>query len=185
MSGIYAKLLKAMQAMDNPVKDKSAYKYNYADLSQVLSIVKPALYENGLGLTQSTVYEEEAPYLVTIVFDDAEMLALSKRRLYDFTDAQAVGSGDTYTRRYELMKVFCLAAEDDDGAATKGKTAQVPTGLQEAQQRLVAAENAYCELMGIPDARGWHKDMVMTRKDYANTAESLNKIAAELEGAMQ
>ena len=187
MTSINAKLLRAMQQMDNPVKDKTAdvrkYTYNYADLSQVLSIVKTALFANGLGLMQAVKYEGEVPYLMTSVFDENETLHLSQRRLYDFTDAQATGSGDTYTRRYELMKVFCLAANDDDGAATKGQVQQVPAGLREAQNRLAQAEKKYCELMGIADTVGYHKEIVMNRVDYKNDVESLNKIAAELESA--
>ena len=182
MTSINAKLLKAIQQMENPIKDKSAYKYLYADLSQVLGIVKPALYANGLGLMQSVKYENEIPYLVTTVFDENKMLQLSERRLYDFTDAQAVGSCDTYTRRYELMKVFCLAAEDDDGAATKGNKSQVPTNLKKAQTRLVKAEERYCELNGIADSAAFHREQIMTRDDYQNDVETLNRIAAELEG---
>lgn len=182
MSEIYKKLFQAVQKMDNPVKDKSAYKYQYADLSQVLGIVKPALFDCGLGLLQHVKYVNEIPYLVTTVFDESEALDLSERRLYDFTDAQATGSGDTYARRYELMKVFCLAADDDDGAATKNG-AQVPTDLQKAQKRLLDAETKYCELQGITDTKAFHKEQIMSRGDYKNDVETLNRIAAELEGA--
>ena len=181
MTSIYSKLLKAIQQMDNPVKDKSAYKYQYADLSQVLGIVKPALFANGLGLMQSVKYDEGVPYLVTTVFDEQETLNLSQRKLYDFTDAQATGSGDTYTRRYELMKVFCLAADDDDGAATK--SAHIPSDLQKAQRRLIDAEKKYCELNGITDSKKFHETEIMTRDDYGNDVDALNRIAAELEGA--
>ena len=189
MSEIYKKLAKAIQSMDNPIKDKTAYKYQYADLSQVLSIVKPALYENGLCLMQSVKYSNEIPYLVTSVFDDTERLDLSERRLYDFTDAQATGSSDTYTRRYELMKVFCLVADDDDGASTKNAR-QVPTDMDKAKQRLWNAEKRYCELNGISEVKAWHDENVATREDYLAALksktdfETLNKIAAEIEGEL-
>lgn len=182
MTSLNGKLLKAIQQMDNPVKDKSAYKYQYADLSQVLSIVKPALFKNGLGLMQHVRYNGETPFLVTTVFDENESLDLSERRLYDFTDAQATGSGDTYARRYELMKVFCLAADDDDGASTKNAR-QEPDSLQKAQQRLWSAENRHCELNGITDVKKFHETTIMARDDYRNDVESLNRISAELEGA--
>ena len=184
MSDIYKKLLKAVQQMENPIKDKSAYKYLYADLSQVLGIVKPVLFDNGLGLMQHVKYVNDAPFLVTTVFDESGTLDLSERRLHDFPDAQATGSYDTYTRRYELLKVFSLATDDDDGAATKGIVTKEPTELQKAQKRLLDAEKIYCELNGISNAAEYHREIVMMRDDYKNDVETLNRIAAELEGQL-
>ena len=180
---MWAKLLRAMQAISNPRKDKKAnagkFSYNYADLAQVLSLIKPALYAEGLGLLQTVEYREGIPYLITSVFDENDVLKLSERRLYDYTDAQAEGSGLTYTRRYELLTVFGLAAEDDDGAPTK--TAQtIPANLKEAQQFLVNAEAGYCNRHGINDARAFHEQYIITREDYSNTVDALHRIATEL-----
>ena len=180
---IWPKLMAAMQAMSNPVKDKTAnagkYHYNYSDLAQVLSIVKPALTNNGLGLIQYAEYEEGIPYLVTAVFDEEELVPLSKRRMHDYTDAQAQGSGLTYTRRYELLTVFGLAAEDDDGSATK-QAEELPKSLKEAQQMLIRAERAYCWEHGYEDVNEFHKNQIMTRDDYRNDPETLTRIAMEL-----
>ena len=181
---MWDKLFKAMQDMANPRRDRTAnagkYKYNYADLAQVLGIVKPALFANGLGLLQGVEYRDQIPYLVTSVFDGNDVLKLSERRLYDYTDAQAEGSGLTYARRYELLTVFGLAPEDDDGAATKNATG-LPTSLKEAQQFLMNAEANYCSRRGINDVRGFHEQSIMTRGDYANTVEALTRISMELD----
>ena len=179
---LWEKLLNAMQAMENPRKDAKAdagrFSYQYATLPQVLGIVKPALYANGLGLLQVIQYADATPYLVTSVFDESEILELSRRRLYDYTDAQAEGSGLTYARRYELLTVFGLAAEDNDGASTKNATVY-PATLAEAQQRLWEAEKAYCKREGIADVKVFHAD-VMARRDYHNDIETLTRIAMEL-----
>lgn len=176
------KLLKALQDMENPVKDKVAdvkkYTYKYSDLAQVLGIVKPALYKNGLGLLQGVKYEGEVPFLVTCVFDENETLELSRRRLFEYTDAQAEGSGLTYARRYELLTAFGLAAEDDDGAPTKTATPR-PSNLAEAQQMLWNAEKEYCERAGIADVRSFHQE-TMAREDYRNDVITLTRIALEL-----
>lgn len=178
-----AKLLSAMQAMENPRKDAKAdagrFSYQYATLPQVLGIVKPALYANGLGLLQGIQYADNIPYLVTSVFDESEILELSRRRLYDYTDAQAEGSGLTYARRYELLTVFGLAAEDNDGASTKNATVY-PATLSEAQQMLWNAVKAFCAREGIEDAKEYHKRVIMTRPDYSNDIEPLTRIAMEL-----
>ena len=181
MSEIHKKLYRAIHEMGNPIKDKSAYKYYYADLSQVLGIVKPVLDQNGLCLYQHVKYENGKPYLITTVFDEDESLDLSERQIHDFPDAQATGSYDTYMRRYELLKVFCLTADDDDGAATSGIVEKKPSALQLAQQRLLKAERRFCELNDL-EPKNYHETVVMKRDDYSNDVETLNRIAAELEG---
>lgn len=177
------KLLRAMQAMSNPIKDKTAdagkYRYNYSDLAQVLGIVKPALASEGLGLWQRVEYDSEhIPYLVTYIFDETEKMELSRRRMYDYTDAQAQGSGLTYTRRYELLTIFGLAAEDDDGKQTK-KASALPQTLKGAQQMLLKAEREYCARNLIQDVSQFHQD-IMCREDYRNDVSALTKIAMEL-----
>lgn len=177
---IWDKLFKALQLMENPRKDRVAdvkkYTYKYADLAQVLSIVKPALFQVGLGLLQGVQYFEGIPYLVTSVFDEQEVLELSRRRIHDYSDAQAEGSDLTYTRRYELLTVFGLAAEDDDGASTVNQPA-LPATLAEAQNALWMAEMAYCERTG-QNAKEFHKQ-TMSRPDYRNDIQTLHRIAQE------
>lgn len=185
---LWGKLLEAQKAMRHPVRDKTAevktksgytYTYDYVDLAQVLSIVLDALHANGLGLIQSVEYVENVPYLVTIVFDSDESQVLSRRRLFDLTDAQAQGSGLTYTRRYELLTVFGLAASDeDDGEATKNAQ-ELPKDLQQAQGMLVQAEKTYCWKYGIADVNQFHQD-ILCREDYRNDTETLTRIAMEL-----
>ena len=179
---MWAKLLSAMQAMENPRKDAKAdagrFSYQYATLPQVLGIVKPALYANGWGLWEGIQYADNIPYLVTSVFDENAVLELSRIKVHDYTDAQAMGSYLTYARRYELLTVFGLAAEDDDGAPTKNATTY-PATLAEAQQRLWEAEKAYCAREGYTDVKAFHQN-VMLRKDYRNDIETLTRIAMEL-----
>ena len=57
--------------------------------------------------------------------------------------------------------------------------------LGKAQTRLVNAERAYCNVMGIPDWGEFHRTQVMTRKDYRNNVDSLGAIADEFEQAVR
>ena len=57
--------------------------------------------------------------------------------------------------------------------------------LGESQNRLVAAEKAYCNVMGINDWGEFHRTQVMTRSDYKNNVESLDAIADEFEQAVR
>ena len=125
-----AKLLAAMQEMSNPKKDTNAYNYKYAQLDQVLDIVRPALQAHGMDIRwqqrketisyidgrERTIYVQEL-----YVFDANEERLLDTRPL-DFTASiQDRGKEETYLRRYALQSVFALAAEDDDGAEINAK----------------------------------------------------------------
>jgi hypothetical protein len=46
-------------------------------------------------------------------------------------DAQGIGSGITYARRYGLMSVLCIAAADDDGNAAVEKPPAPPVKKSE------------------------------------------------------
>ena len=130
-----AKLLAAMQEMSNPKKDTNAYKYKYAQLDQVLGIVRPALQAHGMDIrwqqTQvSTAYldpkdgeiKELAIYVQNLYVFDANEERLMDSRPIDFTaPIQDRGKEETYLRRYALQSVFALAAEDDDGAEINAK----------------------------------------------------------------
>ena len=126
-----ARLIAAMADMQNPTKSKTAsiptkngnsYKYKYETLDQVLGVVRPALAEHGLALTQQQTWSENTSSYVlrTVVFDSSEERLMDERPLHDYPDAQAAGSWETYMRRYALRTAFGLAGEDDDGAATVG-----------------------------------------------------------------
>ena len=180
---MWDKLLAAQKEMSNPKKDKTAdagrYAYNYADLAQVLSIILPALHNNGLGLQQRIEYSEDKPYLVTSVFDESDKMELSRFQLKVYADMQAHGSALTYARRYELLTVFGLAAEDDDGKGSKFAPT-VDDELKAAQQFLLQAEKTYCWQHGDQDPKVFHQEFILTRKDYRNDVETLTRIANEL-----
>lgn len=98
----------------------------YLDLKGLLSIVKPVLVANDLLLVQTvsnTGGPQPAPALTTRLIhvpssefiEDQMLLSATK------TDPQAQGSAVTYARRYALMTLLGLVAdEDDDGNAASG-----------------------------------------------------------------
>lgn len=153
---IMAKIIKAMAGMRNPKRDATAdvkkYKYTYATLEQVLSIVKPQLFAHELVLLQRVEHRDGEYYLTTSIADAAETLELDIRPITFTGDAQRDGSLETYYRRYALMTVFGLAGEDDDGAATKK-----PTGKDKGgdSPELKAAKLHFCDV--CERRGGWKK----------------------------
>ena len=75
-----------------------------------------------------------------------------------------------------------IASADEVKAAIEHQQAneEPQNPLQRAQEQLVAAEKQYCAAHGIESWGDFHREQIMTRKDYANTVESLTAIAAEL-----
>jgi hypothetical protein len=126
-----AALIAAQQQFGDITKDKSVevagktkegrlfkYSYTYANLGSVLDAVMPALHENGLTLVQAMELQDGVPGIVTILMHDgSESRVQSFTPIYwaDKTDTQKYGGAITYCRRYAIMALLCLAAEDDDG----------------------------------------------------------------------
>ena len=111
------------------VKDQTAdtgkYKYRYADLATLLEGALPAFRANGLTLIQAPDFNGEALLLTTVIANEGgAWLSNTFRIPCGGRDPQAVGSAETYARRYALMALLALAGEDDDGAAAKPQTAK-------------------------------------------------------------
>ena len=133
-------LCAAQSQMKNPKKDKTAkvrtrtggeYTYSYTTLDDVLDVVRPALNENGLFLSQRSESAGDGMLLRTCVMygDTVHELDVTPYQ-YD-TDPQEFGKRETYARRYSILKAFALAGvEDTDGDTGAGgmKPPSNPTG---------------------------------------------------------
>ena len=161
-----------MGEMENPTKSKKAevptknggkYSYNYESLDQVLEAIRPALTNNGIGLTQGLRYDAESDkyILETAVFDENESIILDSRPMRFYDRAQEIGSWETYMRRYALRAAFGLTGEDDDGAAASNakpygdmiKGAKVTEMASDKQMNMI-----YAKLNELADLRGVSKD---------------------------
>lgn len=125
-------LCAAQKQMQNPKKDKTAkvktrtggeYTYNYTTLDAVLDVVRPALNENGVFLSQRSEVAENGMLLNTaVMYGDAVQVLDVTPYQYD-ADPQEFGKRETYARRYSLLKAFGLAGDDDtDGDTGAGGT---------------------------------------------------------------
>lgn len=126
-------LCAAQKQMQNPKKDKTAkvktrtggeYTYNYTTLDAVLDVVRPALNDNGVFLSQRSEVVENGMMLQTaVMYGDAMQVLDVTPYQYD-TDPQEFGKRETYARRYSLLKAFGLAGDDDtDGDTGAGGSA--------------------------------------------------------------
>ena len=130
-------LLKAKSAMGALLKDAKNphFKSTYASLSAVVDVLRQPLTDNGIVYIESPVPELEPGRIAidltichaasgeSITYRSPVMVAQQQT-------PQAIGSALTYARRYQLMTVFGLAPEDDDG--NEGTKATQPQ--RQAQQ---------------------------------------------------
>ncbi len=99
------------------------YSYNYGSLPYIMEVIKPHLETSGLMFTQplslnegmrcivTTLYHIETGESIQSVIDIPEVEFVGQN-IY-----QAMGSGITYLRRYALMSVLGIVAEEDDNDA--------------------------------------------------------------------
>lgn len=137
---LFAAMALARQEFSAFTKSKTAtiksdkgisYGYNYADLSDIIEAIAPALAKHGLVIIQEPeVISTDGRQVVVI----SGCIAHKSGAVYQFrplplpvvgSTAQAIGSAISYARRYQLSALFNLAASDDDGeAAAKSAKAQ-------------------------------------------------------------
>lgn len=101
-------------------KDASANYGNYATLGNVLEVLRPALVKQGLVVEQAPDLFDGTPCLTTIVVhvESDQARVYHTPLILDKQTSQGMGSAVTYARRYALVSIFFLDAdEDDDGAA--------------------------------------------------------------------
>lgn len=121
-----AALIAAQQAFGDVTKGrtvrvetaKGKFSYTYADLGSVLDAITPALHENGLVISQCMDVKDGQPVIHTVMMhadSDDDLHSYTPIVWADKTDPQKFGGGITYSRRYALMAMCNLNAEDDDG----------------------------------------------------------------------
>jgi hypothetical protein len=97
----------------------------YVSLQNLMGILLPILNANAIVLTQYPTSIDGKPALYTLLthVPSGEQTGESMLLSPDKTGPQAQGSAITYARRYALMSILGLVAdEDDDGEASVDQT---------------------------------------------------------------
>lgn len=121
-----AALIKVQAVIKNATKgqENTHFKSTYADLADCWDVCRKPLAENGLVVIQTPFYENGIVGADTILMHTSgQFIECSFSVPIDRANAQGVGSGLTYVRRYSLCCVVGIAAQDDDdgnAASTKG-----------------------------------------------------------------
>src|SRR5688572_25543683 len=132
LAGALAKAQGAFEAIGKTrevkvqMKTGGSYTFAYAPLDEVLRSVRPALATNGLALTQTVADGEKGRTLTTtLMHESGEWMASTTTLPGQATTAQEFGSQITYMRRYAIVSILGVVAdEDDDANAADGNQAQ-------------------------------------------------------------
>lgn len=117
-----AALALAQAELRNADKNKKAYNYCYADLSQILDIARPSLAKHGLSVIQLPSDGIDAISLTTrLCHKSGQWIETTMRceipQNTKNTHVQQMGSMITYMRRYAMSAILSISAdEDNDGA---------------------------------------------------------------------
>jgi hypothetical protein len=104
-------LAKAQGVMDAAGKDAANphFKSKFASLASVREAIRKPLSDNGLAYTR-------------LIHSSGQFIGDTLRVPLAQATPQGVGSASSYGRRYALMAIVGLAAEDDDAEAAHGRT---------------------------------------------------------------
>lgn len=143
------------------------FKSHYASLTSVIEASREGLNKNGLAIFQVSSIENGEPALDTLLAHVSGQWIKARYLLRpDKPTPQGYGSALSYARRYSLLSILNLSAEDDDGnAATDShntalngsKTRNSPTP-KAAPEPL--SEKQIVRLFAIAKESHWsHKDL--------------------------
>lgn len=120
-------LVKAQSEMGSTVTKDSKnpfFKSTFATLNAVLDSTVHILNKHKIFVTQPPAVEANGQQIVeTVLFHESGQFIASSMQVTvaKANDPQAVGSGVSYARRYTLMSMLSLGAEDDDGESAMGR----------------------------------------------------------------
>jgi ERF superfamily len=106
-------------------REQGTYSFSYATLDAILAATRPALNKQGLALVQLLEHHDGLPAVRTeLRHKDGGVLGSSFPLPSVPSTPQQLGSLLTYLRRYTIIALLGVAAEEDDDAAQAAEPAQ-------------------------------------------------------------
>jgi len=117
-------LSKCQGEMEPAIKDSlnPHFKSRYADLNAVWAACRAPLSKNGLSVVQTMDTVNEKLVLNTLLLHSSGQWIRSTMPVVTAkNDAQGIGSGLSYARRYSLSAICGISQDDDDGEGAMPK----------------------------------------------------------------
>ena len=104
---------KISKDSNNPFFSDAKRKVNYASLPHILTVITPILKKNGLLILQPVMNNCVVTKLIHIETGQT-LESVYDIVCKDSTNAQQIGSGVSYARRYSITSILNLNIDDDD-----------------------------------------------------------------------
>jgi hypothetical protein len=133
--------VKAQAAMAGAVKGAKNpfFRSKYANLEEVIRVVKQPFEDNGLSFIQFPISSEGHAGVETIILHESGEFITNELLLKcSKSDPQGMGSAITYARRYGLQSACGIPSEDDDGNAASAPEPKMTP--EDAIKLLIATE---------------------------------------------
>lgn len=98
------------RAVQIRMKEGGTYRFEYADLEQLISATRPALAANGLAVVQRIT---EDALTTDLMHADGGVISSRNELPRMGQDIKAYGAAITYLRRYAYGALLCISADDD------------------------------------------------------------------------
>ena len=167
------KIARIQDKIGKLTKDTKGYNYKYFDINQLLEKLQPLLREEGLVITQPVLNGH-----VCTMIQDADKPTdelISSIKLPENVKPQDLGSAITYYRRYSLVSLLALEAEDDDGAkAQKAPSVAPEEGAGISTKDFAQIRDNYANNNVPPPIDKW-EDMNLEQRRIINQIKLTNK----------
>jgi hypothetical protein len=165
-------LVKMQNHLENPIKDSSGYNYKYAQLDQLIALIKPVLSDYGFTVIQAPYSSENRVGVETmLIHESGEFIKFtldSELSTGQTKGCQAVGSQISYYRRYSILSLFNLAQEDDDG-----QTASKP----QKNKKAMATKDQKIEINKLlGDAYFDHADFIENKMTFDQAQKRIQQL---------
>ena len=156
---LFAALSKAQGEIHDATKgaENPYFKSKYADLSAVRSVIQGPISRHGLGIIQRPTTVDGGVVVETMLTHQSGQYISNKLFMpAGKQDPHGLGSAITYARRYSIMSMLCLAAEDDDGNAAVDSVKRQPA-KQNVDVTMYIQEGNDVALSGTAELTNWWK----------------------------
>jgi hypothetical protein len=157
ISSIAAAICEVQGQLDDVVKTElnSHLKSKYANLAGVRAAIRDPLAKNGLAIVQGPRKAEGGVEVETMILHKSgEWISESVFIPVTKNDAHGTGAAITYGRRYGIMALLNIAADDDDGNGAIGNSI---SNTDNSSARMKAATKIAEK--GAEALRVWWSDM--------------------------
>lgn len=190
--------LVSIQSQLKSPKDQNAGRYRYRNIEDINQAVKPLAAQHGCAVVYSDeVVDGKCVSKCTLMGKDGALSAVGVAYINlqpkNMSIEQSCGAASSYARKYAACGLFAIDSSENDPdrvnaqpkqkAPSKGKSKAADDALTQAQRRITAIASKRAELDGVSTVQ-WYEQNIKTRSDYANDAETLDRIASELEESL-